>query len=195
MLDETALLAALRNHDPAAFRQLFETHADKIYRLAVSQLQDEVEADGVVQDTFLRLIEKLDQFEGRSKLSTWLYRVAYNICQDRLRKRGRTTGFEAVSDDDGELFIPKIFVDWSNTPQACLNSAEITTAINTAIDQLPDSLRTVFILREIEGVSTKEAATILNLSVSNIKVRLHRARLVLREDLSVLFGGLVGAET
>lgn len=195
MLNEKSLLTALRNRDPAAFRQLFEAHSDKIYRLAVAQLQDEVEADGVVQDTFLRLIEKIDQFEGRSKLSTWLYRVAYNICQDRLRVRGRTTGFDAISDEDGELFMPKIFVDWSNTPQACLNSAEIVSTINTAIDQLPDRLRTVFILREIEDISTKEVATILELSVSNVKVRLHRARLVLREDLSVTFGSLMGAES
>ncbi|MCA9930793.1 MAG: sigma-70 family RNA polymerase sigma factor, partial [Anaerolineales bacterium] len=78
-MNEETLLKRLRVRDPEAFRYLFETTSDKLYRVAVGLLRDEAEAEGVVQDTFLRLFEKLDQFEGRSKVSTWLYRVAYNL--------------------------------------------------------------------------------------------------------------------
>ena len=107
-MDEQTLLAALRRRDPAAFSQLFETHSDKIYRLAVGLLQDESAAEGVVQDTFMRLIERLDQFEGRAKLSTWLYRVAYNLCQDRLREKRPLFPLSNNQDDD-TLPTPTIF--------------------------------------------------------------------------------------
>ena len=100
MLNEREMVAALRRRDPAAFSQLFETYSDKVYRLAVGLLEDETEAEGVVQDTFMRLFEKLDQFEGRSKLSTWLYRVAYNLCQDRLRKRRPVSSLAMDVDND-----------------------------------------------------------------------------------------------
>jgi RNA polymerase sigma-70 factor (ECF subfamily) len=78
MINEREMLAALRRRDPAAFSQLFESYSDRVYRLVIGLLENEEEAEGVVQDTFMRLFERLDQFEGRSKLSTWLYRVAYN---------------------------------------------------------------------------------------------------------------------
>ena len=115
MIEETNLIDRLRQRDPAAFTQLFEAYSDRIYGLGLKLLSDEDEAEGIVQETFLRLIEKLDQFEARAKLSTWLYRVAYNICMDRLRSRRRHVplpdeindkqirfGFEGVA-EDGEL--------------------------------------------------------------------------------------------
>jgi len=87
MRDDQELLVALRRRDGEAFTYLFEMYADKIYRLALRLLENETEADGVVQDTFLRLLSRLDQFEGRSKVGTWLYRVAYNICVDRYTRQ------------------------------------------------------------------------------------------------------------
>lgn len=183
MQDDAALLARLRQRDPAAFRAVFEAYSDKIYRLAVGILQNETEADGVVQDAFVRLIEKIDTFKGKAKVGTWLYRVAYNLCQDRLRQRGRTQSLEQMS----EATMPMILTDWSQTPQAALQSAELTALLTHAIDQLPTTYRAVLILRDVDGLSTRESAEILDISPSNVKVRLHRARLQLREILSETF--------
>ena len=187
MFDEQELLAALRRRDATAFSQLFEAYSDRVYRLAVGLLENEVEAEGVVQDTFMRLIERLDQFEGRSKLSTWLYRVAYNLCQDRLRKRKPISTLVEEVDDEGTIPTPTILIDWEQLPERCLTAAEISRELDEAIATLPPKLKAVFILREIEGLSTQACAEALDISVSATKVRLHRARLLLREQLATYF--------
>jgi RNA polymerase sigma-70 factor (ECF subfamily) len=183
MMSENELVSALRQRDPDAFSLLFEIYSDKIYRLAAGMLEDEVEADGIVQDSFLRLFEKLDTFEGRSKLGTWLYRVAYNLTVERLRKRRPTLSLDE-STDEGSCPLPVVMMDWSQLPEKLLSESEIRAELDKAIANLPEKYRIVFILRELEGVSTQETAVITNLSISTVKVRLHRARLFLREKLS-----------
>jgi RNA polymerase sigma-70 factor (ECF subfamily) len=187
MMNEQEMLAALRRRDPDAFSQLFESYSDKVYRLAVGLLENEREAEEVVQDAFLRLFERLEQFEGRSKLSTWLYRVTYNLCQDRLRKRRPEVALAMDIDDEGTMPVRKIFVDWSQVPERYLTEAEITAELDRAIATLPPKLKAVFMLREIEGLSTIECADVLAISSSATKVRLHRARLLLREQLAEYF--------
>ncbi len=186
MDSEQELLIALRRRDPDAFTILFETYSDKLFRLSAGLLEDEMEAEEVVQESFLRLFERLDQFEGRSKISTWLYRVAYNASIDRLRKRRPTLMLDFANDDD-ELPLPVILVDWQQMPERLLSEAELSRALDKAIAALPEKYKAVFILREIEGVSTGETAVIINISVSATKVRLHRARLFLRERLAESF--------
>lgn len=181
--DEQMLLAALRQREAQAFATLFELYSDKIYRLALSLLKEEAAAEGVVQDAFLRLIERLDQFEGRSGLGTWLYRIAYNLSVDRLRQRRP----EVILDDEGEdgrLPAPIHVVDWTQWPEQLLSDAEVTAELDKAIAALPEKFRVVFVLREVEGLSTEETAQITGLSLSATKVRLHRARLFLREQLT-----------
>ncbi|MCC6604292.1 MAG: sigma-70 family RNA polymerase sigma factor [Anaerolineae bacterium] len=181
--DEQLLLAALRQREAQAFATLFELYSDKIYRLALSLLKEEAAAEGVVQDAFLRLIERLDQFEGRSGLGTWLYRIAYNLSVDRLRQRRP----EVILDDEGEdgrLPAPIHVVDWTQWPEQLLSDAEVTAELDKAIAALPEKFRVVFVLREVEGLSTEETAQITGLSLSATKVRLHRARLFLREQLT-----------
>jgi len=182
-MNEEELLIALRRRDPDAFTLLFETYSDKVYRLAVGLLEDETEAEGVVQDSFLRLFERLDQFEGRSKLSTWLYRVAYNLAIDRLRKRRPTVALADEFEDD-DLPSPVILADWRDAPEQLLTAAEVTAELDKAIATLPPKYKVVFTLRDVEGLSTRETAVITNLSLSAVKVRLHRARLFLRERLA-----------
>ena len=191
MFDEQQLLSALRRRDPAAFSQLFEAYSDKLYRLAVGLLENETEAEGVVQDTFMRLIERLDQFEGRSALGTWLYRIAYNLCQDRLRKRKPISSLILDNGDDDALPIPTVYIDWKQLPEYCLTAAEINSELDKAISTLPPKLKAVFILREVEGLSTQACAEALDISISATKVRLHRARLLLREQLAAYFRELV----
>ena len=185
MYKETSasLLTDLRNREPDAFAYLFEHYSDKIYRLAISMLKQEAAAEGVVQDTFLRLIERLDQFEERSQLGTWLYRIAYNLTVDRLRKRKPELEL-GDEPEDGRLTAPVNLVDWQQWPENLLADAEVTAALDEAIAALPEKFRIVFVLREIEGLSTEETAEITSLSPSATKVRLHRARLFLREHLT-----------
>ncbi|MCA9953966.1 MAG: sigma-70 family RNA polymerase sigma factor [Anaerolineales bacterium] len=181
--DEPRLLAALRQRDGQAFAALFEMYSDKLYRLSLSLLKDETAAEGVVQDAFLRLIERLDQFEGRSSLGTWLYRVAYNLSIDRLRQRKPELTLEDEA-GDGRLPLPIHIVDWTQWPEQLLTDAEITAELDKAIAALPEKFRVVFVLREVEGLSTEETAQITGLTLSATKVRLHRARLFLREQLT-----------
>lgn len=186
MEDEPQLLDALRRRDPEAFRALFTAYADKVYRLAVGLLEDEAEAEGVVQDAFLRLFEKLDQFEGRSSLGTWLYRVAYNLSIDRLRARRPSLRLDEEPDGD-DLPAPVNLADWRDAPERVLSEAEVTEELDRAIGSLPEIYRAVFILREIEGLSVEETAQVAGISLSACKVRHHRARLMLRERLSESF--------
>jgi RNA polymerase sigma-70 factor (ECF subfamily) len=183
MSDEKALLAALRRRDSAAFTTVFERYADKIYRLAVGLLEDETAADGVVQDTFLRLFQRLDTFEGHSSLGTWLYRVAYNRSLDLLRRRRPLVSL----DENDEALAPAVLADWGQLPERLLSDAEVRAALEEAIAALPEPYRAVFILREIEGLSTAETAAVMNIASGAVKVRLHRARLFLRERLAEQF--------
>jgi len=183
MYTEETLLAALRIRDNDAFQYLFDTYSDKIYRVAIGLLENEAEAEGVVQDSFLKLFQKLDQFEGRSKISTWLYRVAYNLSIDRLRRRRPTVSMD-IEDDEETLPVPVCMADWSQWPERILSQSEVKAELDKAIAALPKKYRIIFMLREIEELSTKEAAKIADISESAAKVRLHRARLFLREHLS-----------
>lgn len=188
MQNEADLIAALRRRDAAAFSTLFETYSDKIFRVAVGVLGDEDEAEGVVQDSFLRLFENLDRFEGRARLSTWLYRVAYNASIDRLRKR-RPVELppEESNPAGGPGVMPAIFTDWTHAPETVFSSAEAQLELERAINSLPERLRSTFILREIEGLSTAETAEVLGIKAGAVKVQLHRARLHLREQLAAYF--------
>jgi RNA polymerase sigma-70 factor (ECF subfamily) len=174
-----SLVQSLRNRDTEALSTVFDRYADKIYRLAIRILHDEQQADGVVQDTFLILIEHIDTFEERAELGTWLYRVAYNECMGRIRRAK-----PQISMDD---VIPTHFVDWNALPDAVFSSQETHHHIQRAIESLPPTLKAVFTLRDVEELSTAETAQILDISESAVKVRLHRARLMLRERLAVYF--------
>jgi RNA polymerase sigma-70 factor (ECF subfamily) len=185
MPDEQDLIAALRRRDMDALAAVFETYSDRIYRLAVSLLHDEQTADGVVQDTFLSLIEHIDTFEGRSKLGTWLYRVAYNHIMGQIRRH--KPQFELDDDDNDDLPMPEKLVDWDTLPEALLTSSELQEVIARAVETLSPTLRAVFLLRDIEELSTEETAQALGIQEGAVKVRLHRARLALREQLAGYF--------
>jgi len=188
MVDGQTLITALRQKNPDAFATLFETYSDKIFRLALGLLGNEDEAEGVVQESFLRMFEKLDQFEGRARLGTWLYRVAYNASIDRLRQRRPTTPLvDEAGFDEESTFAPAILIDWSQAPELLFDSAEAQDELDSCVARLPETLRITFILREIEGLSTAETAEILTLTEGAVKVRLHRGRLQLRECLAGYF--------
>ncbi len=184
MTDQHELIQRLKTGDPSALAEVFEVQSDKIYRLALRILQDEQQADGVVQDTFVKLIESIDTFEGRSLIDTWLYSVAYNECMGRLRRVRPNVGLDDFLDDD---FMPENFIDWEQLPETALRSKETHQRMEDAIAALPPGMGIVFTLRDVEELSTRETAQVLQVSESAVKVRLHRARLLLREALADYF--------
>ncbi len=185
-LDETALIGALRQRDPDAFRIFFERYADRVYGLAFSLVHNEQDAEEVVQATFLAAFNAIDRFEPRARISTWLYRIAYTGALLVLRRRHPME--EPLPEADGALPVPSALVDWTALPDAEALRAEEHEVLRNAINQLSPLLRGAFILRDVEGLSTAECAEVQGITQSACKVRLHRARLALRELLSAYFG-------
>ena len=132
-LNELKLLESLEKRDPQALSAVFEQYANKIYRLALGILDDEQQADGVVQDTFLKLIKHIDSFEGRSNIGTWLYRVGYNEAQQRLRRMKPQVSLTELESDD---LLPNCFIDWQAVPEHQLRSKEALEMMAKAIQEL-----------------------------------------------------------
>ena len=186
--NEEVDLTALKRKDKSAFTQLVDLHSEKIYRLALKMLTNEQDAEDVLQETFIKAYKNIETFEGRSKISTWLYRIALNESLMLLRKRkGVQVDIDAgIETEDGEV-IPKQIVDWCCLPEKELMSSETRQMVDRAIKTLSDANRAAFLLRDVEGLSTREAAEVLEITESALKVRLMRARLELRERLTHYF--------
>jgi len=168
--------AALKNGNRSEFARLVETYSGQIYRLAMKMLQNQQDAEDILQETFIKAYGALPNFEGRSSLSTWLYRIATNEALMFLRrKRPDQISVEQPSDGD-ENQAPLEIVDWCCLPEGELMSDESRANLDASVEQLPHSLRVVFLLRDIEGLSTRETAEILDLTETAVKTRLSRAR-------------------
>ena len=181
-------LEALRTGDRGEFARLVETYSPMIYRLGLKMLDNPQDVEDMLQETFIKTYRHLKDFDGRSNLSTWLYRIATNEALMALRrKRPDTISFDEPLADEAEPQEPLQIVDWCCMPEEELMSAEGRTYLDKAVESLPTSLRVVFLLRDIEGLSTRETAEVLNLSEMAVKTRLSRARLQLRETLSTYY--------
>lgn len=182
---ELALVKAAQKGDVVAFEQLIKKYDRNVFRIAQHITQNREDAEDVVQDAFLKAYQKLDQFQGNSKFYTWIVRIAVNEALMKLRKRKSdklVSMDEDVETDEGT--ITREFADWSPNPEQQYNQAELNDILSRTIQGLPASFRTVFVLRDVEGLSTEETAEMLGLSVPAVKSRLLRARLQLRERLS-----------
>ena len=193
--DEAFSLEALKAGDRTEFARLVEANYELVYRLAIRMLNDPQDAEDVLQETFLKALRGLNNFDGRSSLSTWLYRIATNEALMALRRRkpDMVSTDEPVETEEGEQ-EPVQIVDWGLLPEEELMSVEAQRYLSEAIDRLSPSLRAVFVLRDIQGLSTQETGEVLNLSETAVKTRLSRARLRLREDLSGYFGEKLARE-
>ena len=188
-------LAALRARDKSEFARLVEAYSGVIYRLVVKMLGNPQDAEDALQETFLKAFRGLPNFDGRSSLSTWLYRIATNEALMMLRKRKvQFVSIDEPLDTDEVEQAPLEIVDWCCLPETELLSAEARRHLDQAIESLSPNLRVVFLLRDIEGLSTQETAQVLNLSETAVKTRLSRARLVLREQLSSYYGNVARRE-
>jgi RNA polymerase sigma-70 factor, ECF subfamily len=190
MIDESAFQKTFLSEQPAALLDgLFELYADRIYRMALSILNDPLLAEDMVQETFLSAIAHRASFAGRSRLNTWLYRITYNACQDQLRRRPQAVlADEDMDPDEVPMPMPQMIVAWPVTPEQEYIGRETQVELDRAILNLPSGLRAVFLLRDIEDLSIQETAEALGISPGAVKVRLHRARLLLRERMSEYFG-------
>lgn len=188
-------LELLRSGDRAEIARLVDAHSTNIYRLALKMLANPQDAEDVLQNTFLKAIQALPDFEGRSSLSTWLYRIAVNESLMLIRRRKPEFDIVMKSDEDEENEdLLTEFTDWCCLPEGELMSSEAQGYLDEAVQELSEKLRVVFILRDIEKLSIRETSEALEISEAAVKVRLLRARLLLREMLSKYYGEQLDTE-
>jgi len=179
-------IEALKSGNRDEYSKLVESYSGMIYRLALKMVGNPTDAEDVLQNTFLKAFQHIGEFEGRSNLSTWLYRIGANEALMMIRKHHPEMVLGEVGLDEaeqGDLF-PSQFTDWCCLPEDEFLTSESKAALDQAIQHLPETLRIVFLLRDIEGLSIEETGNTLGLSETNVKTRLLRARLRLREELS-----------
>jgi RNA polymerase sigma-70 factor (ECF subfamily) len=186
--EELALVDRARGGDSAAYGELVRRYERKIYRLAKNITQNDQDAEDVLQDTFIKAYEHLDNFQGNSKFYTWLVRIGVNESLMKLRKRktDRTVPLDEPVDTGEDPVVREIAV-WGEDPENKYSQEELRKILQDAVEGLRPAFRTVFVLRDIEELSTEETAEALNLSIPAVKSRLLRARLQLREKLTRLF--------
>ncbi len=180
-------LEKLRSGDRAEFARMVEQYSSPIYRLALNMLGTEQDAEDVLQETFIKAFKGIQSFKELSSISTWIYRIAINESLMILRKAKRiTTSLDAI-DENEETVEPKEVIDWGDLPEESALKDELKGKLDGAIRLLPEKLRMVFILRDMEDLSIRETATTLGITEMAVKTRLLRARLQLREGLSSYF--------
>jgi len=186
-VDEAKLIERAKQGDKAALSELVNRYSERIYNLALRILRNKEDAEDVLQETFLAVVEKLHTFDGRSSFFTWIYRIATNASLMRLRKKKLIFQNLVDNDDFQETVESRVFIDWSQDPSLNVFDEEVKRRIDEAVNKLSDIYRSVFILRDIEGLSIKETSEILGITEENVKIRLRRARQYLRDHLSDYF--------
>jgi RNA polymerase sigma-70 factor (ECF subfamily) len=178
------LVKRAKKGDQTAFTELVELYSERIYNLGLRILKNPDDAADVLQETFTAVFEKIDSFDGRSNFFTWLYRIATNFALMKLRKDKRTVytdqDMESMYDSPDDMQIH----EWQDLPLKDMLNDEFQKNLENAVDQLPEIYRSVFVLRDLEDMSIKETSTILGITESNVKIRLKRARVYLREQLA-----------
>ena len=187
-IDEAALVAQAKGRDSRAFSELVRRYEGKISRLAQHVTQNREDAEDVLQETFLKAYEHLDQFQGNSKFYTWIVRIAVNQALMKLRRRktDRSVSLDETI-DTGEDTVVREIAAWDENPEARYTREELGEILSSAVQSLEPPYRSVFVLRDVEELSTEETADALGLSVPAVKSRLLRARLQLREKLTRYF--------
>ena len=188
VFDEAPLVERARSGDTAAFSELVNRYERKIFRLAKHITQNDEDAEDVLQETFLKAYSHLESFQGHSKFYTWIVRIAVNEALMKLRKRksSRTISLDEPTDTGEDTMVREIAV-WEENPEQKYSRDELREILDKAVESLKPAFRTVFVLRDIEEMSTEETASALDISIPAVKSRLLRARLQLREKLTKFF--------
>lgn len=196
-LSDLDIVHRLKAGDLSVFPEFVRRYENKVYRLALKISKNEHDAQDIIQDVFLTIHRKIGTFQERSSFSSWLYRITTNSALMKLRRR-KTRRTESLEDhmprfsEDGMHLLP--VPNWAVQPDDILLNEETRGVIRSAIDSLPEKYRIPFILQNFEDMSLKEIGSIMNLKISTVKIRLHRARLFLRDKLSNYYHGIFAVE-
>jgi RNA polymerase sigma-70 factor, ECF subfamily len=186
------LVDRLKAHDPSAVEDLSASYGSKIYQLAFRYLKNREDAEEVAQDVLLKVYQKIDAFRGDAALSSWIYRITFNAAMSRLRefKQNLPLAPEMTREDEGLQPVKREVVDWSPLADEEVFRAQMRKTLVRALQGLPLLYRAPVLLRDVQGLSTEEASAVLHVKTQTLKSRLHRGRLMLREQLSTFAGGL-----
>ena len=184
---EPEMIAAILAGDIQLYHELIHPYERSVYVMALSYMKNEADAEDVAQEAIVRAFRKLSSFRAESKFSTWLISITINEARTRLRRQVlvRMESLEQLPDEERSL-SPALLRDWREIPSEAIERDEVRKLIQQAVDQLPDIYREVFLLRDVEELSINEAAEVLKISIPSVKVRLHRARLMLQKQLAPL---------
>ena len=194
---DRGLIQRLQGGDESAFGELDRAYRRKIYQLALRYMKNPEDAEEITQDVLFRVVNKIDTFRGDAALSSWIYRITFNMAMSRLRSGKFSRPFEvpqtelAVTPDASETPAPRVEpADWSSLADDELHRAELRRRLVAALAGLPAIYRTPVLLRDVQGMTTEEASTMLGLKPQTLKSRLHRGRLALRQQLGEFADGL-----
>jgi len=180
-LSDEEVVARVLAGETGTFEIIMRRYNQRLYRVARAILRNDGEAEDVMQDAYVRAYEHLDQFAGRAKFSTWLTRIAVHEALARQHRRNRYQDLESMSEQEGDPMDR--FASLALNPEQQASNSEIRRLLEEAVEKLPDAYRAIFILRDVEDMSTTDAADALEITEENVKVRLHRARALLRKSL------------
>ena len=185
--DEAQLIASILAGETQLYHELIRPYERSVYMMALSYMKNEADAEDVTQEAFLKAFHHLATFRSEAKFSTWLVGIALNEARSRLRHEG-VMRMESIDDtpEEGGHISPAILRDWREIPSEALEREEIREMLQKAITSLPDIYREVFLLRDVEELNNLETAAALCITVGNVKVRLHRARMMLQKQLTPL---------
>jgi RNA polymerase sigma-70 factor, ECF subfamily len=183
--DEAQIIASIVRGETHLFHDLIRPYERSVYAMVLSMLQNEADAEDTAQEAFLKAYRNLAKFRAESKFSTWLISIALNEARSKLRQKKwlKIESLDAGSEEDGHV-SPVILRDWREVPSEALERKEVRRMIQLAVADLPGIYREIFLLRDVEDLSVNESARALGISVASVKVRLHRARMMLQKTLA-----------
>src|ERR1700752_4460679 len=179
------MIAAVLAGEIELYHELIRPYERSVYVMALSYMKNEADAEDVAQEAFVKAFRKLSSFRAESKFSTWLMSIAINEARTRLRRQAlvRMEPLDQLPDEDKSI-SPALLRDWREIPSQAVEREEVRNLIRLAVEQLPDIYRRVFLLRDVEELTISETADALNISTPSVKVRLHRARMMLQKQLA-----------
>jgi len=194
--DDRQLIRRLQTGDEEAVRELADRYSHRIFQMALRHMKNREDAEEVTQDVLLKVYHKIDKFRGDAALSSWIYRITFNTAMSRLRTHRAQRSAEAERDrtqaaqESAEHPTARQTIDWSNVPDEVLLRGELRHAVATALPHVPEIYRVPVVLRDIEGLTTEEASRRLRVKDQTLKSRLHRGRVMLRQQLNAFTSGL-----
>lgn len=182
---EAEIIAAIIAGETQLYHELVRPYERSVYMMALSFMKNEADAEDVAQEAFIKAFRNLSTFRGDAKFSTWLISITLNEARNRLRRQGivRMQSLDEPPDEEGAV-SPALLRDWREIPSEAVEREEVRKLIRKAVETLPEIYRQVFLLRDVEELNVSETAQTLSISISNVKVRLHRARMMLQKELA-----------